>query len=188
MLNISGYTGLLLGAQVAGIGANLFAARQQNRLTEMGIEADRGNLATQMQQEELAFTEANIASVQNLREVMATQRAIMGARGQNPGAGSALAVANKSIRAHEADKAARDLSKSFRQKQFQNANSLFDIKKAGARSKFGASLLNTGISNLNLNSLIGGFTQQKGTKTLAQYQDDFYQAPSYKNIFGTKRK
>lgn len=158
------YDAMLLGAQAAGIGANLYAARQQQRMTELGIEVEQGEVALRMKEEQLAFTEANIASLDQLQEVMATQRAILGARGQAPGVGSALAVGNKSTRAQSADQRARNLSKSFRQNQYEGTQSLLGIKKAGARAQFGNSLIAGGLSSFNLNMSIGEYIE-KNKKT-----------------------
>lgn len=164
MQQITGYQAMLLGAQAAGIGANVFAAYQQKRAVEAGISVEQGDLRLRMEQEELAFTEANIESIRNLQEVMATQRAIAGARGQNPGVGSSLAVANKSIRAQKADEQARGLSKSFRKSQYENMSRLLNVKKATAKAAFGGSLIESGMSTLSLNTTIGEFIQQNKTK------------------------
>ena len=160
MSGILAYQAMLLGAQAAGIGANIFAAYQQRKMVESGIAVDQGDLKLRMKQEELAYTEANVESLGQLQEVMATQRAIMGARGQNPGVGSALAAANKSVRAQSADQAARDLSKSFRQAQLSGMSGLLNIKKAGARATFGNSLIEGGLSTLDLNTTIGELIQK----------------------------
>lgn len=160
MTAITGYQAMLLGAQAAGIGANLYSAYSQKKMADYDIEVERGALGVRRGQEELSFAEANLQSLQELQEVMATQRAIMGARGQNPGVGSALAAANKSLRAQGADEKARALSKDFRTAQLDSMSRLLNIKKAGARAQFGASLIEGGLSTLNLNTTIGEFIQK----------------------------
>lgn len=173
MTTVTGYQAMLLGAQAAGIGANLYASYQQKKMAEYGFELEKGEINLRKGQEELSFAEANLASLQELQEVMATQRAIMGARGQNPGVGSALAAANKSLRAQSADEKARALSKDFRNAQLDSMSRLLNIKKAGARAQFGASLIEGGLSTLNLNTTIGEYIQKnkKTIKTLDNNQN-----------------
>ena len=76
---MANYQALLLGAQAAGIGLNLYAAR--NAAGQSGIEVDRAQMQVRAEQEQLAFQEANIASLESFAETLSTQRAILAARG-----------------------------------------------------------------------------------------------------------
>lgn len=158
---MANYQALLLGAQAAGIGVNLYAARSEKRAVGAGIEAERAQLSLRMEQEQLAFQEANIASLEGLAEVLSTQRAIQAARGTSTNAGSAVAISEKSIRNQSADTQARKLNKVFREQQMKGLNSLLNIKQAGAEAKFGASLIETGLSAFNLNTSIGQWLNNK---------------------------
>lgn len=159
------YNAILLAAQAAGIGANLYAERQKRKMAEQGVAVEQAQNKLRMQEEQLAATEATNASLEQLREVLATQRTIAGARGQNPGQGSALALANKAISAQSADERALGLSSSFRQSQLSNMSRLLGIKKAQARTEFGGNLIKTGLKSFSLNqtinSLVNGFGGNK---------------------------
>ncbi len=160
------YEALLLGAQVAGIGANLYAARNERRMTEAGLSIEQGELGLRQKQEQLAFTEANIASIEQLQEVLATQRAMAGARGVNPGVGSALAASNKSVRAQGADERARGLSNLFRKSQLDGMSKLLNIKKATSRAQYGNTMLGAGLNSFSLNTTIGDFINSSKTSNV----------------------
>lgn len=171
MSGITGYQSMLLGAQAAGIGADLYSAYSKKKIADAGLELEKGDINIRKGQEELSYAEANLASLQELQEVMATQRAIMGARGQNPGVGSSLASANKSERAHGADQRARELSKTFRQSQLDGMSRLLNIKKAGNRAAFGGSLIESSLNSLSLNKTIGEFIQDN-KKSIKTFNND----------------
>lgn len=182
---MTSYQAILLGAQAAGFGANLYAAYNQKKMSQYGIEVERGELGLRRQEEELSYAEANLESLKTLQEVLATQRAISGARGQMPGVGSSLAAANKAQAAQAADERARKLTKDFRTSQLDSMNRLLNIKKAGVRGEFGSSLISSGLSNLNLNASIGEFinkakqpktttTSKKGSPLITKNQPAYF--------------
>ncbi len=165
------YQAMLLGAQAAGIGVNLLAARTEKRAANAAIEAERSQLKLRAEQEDLAFIEANTASLENLAETLSTQRAILAARGTAAGFGSAYSLAEKSVRAQKADENARKLNKTFQESQMQGLNRLLNIKRAGAQAKFGATLLETGLSAFNLNTSIGQWLNNKQKTTGTKIQN-----------------
>lgn len=161
------YQALLLGAQAAGIGASILSSNSTRKATQSAIEAERAQLDLRAEQEQLAFAEANIASIESLSEVLAGQRALLAARGTNAGQGSAFAVAQKSVRTQSADTEARKLNQKFREAQMQGLNRLLNIKSKTTNAQFGTSLLETGLSSFNLNSSIGQWLNSQapgGTK------------------------
>lgn len=170
------YQALLLGAQAAGIGTNLLAGRAKRGTQRAAIAAERSQLELRMEQDQLAFKQANIASLEHLNETLATQRAIQGARGTAAGQGSALAIAEKSIRNQKSDEKALALNKIFRENQTQGLNRLLNIREIGASAEFGASMLETGINTFSLNTSIGKWLQGKS------------KSPSSSNNFVTKNK
>lgn len=176
MSGMTSYQAILLGAQAAGMGANLYAAYNQKKSAKYAIETERGELGLRRSQEELSFAESNLESLRELQEVLASQRAIMGARGQMPGVGSSLAAANKAIAAQGSDERARKLTKDFRNAQLDSMNRLLNIKKSGIRAGFGASLIEGGLNAINLNTTIGKYLQtgkQTSTTTKTTKKGNF---------------
>ena len=165
------YKAILLGAQAAGIATNIFAESRSNRISRMGYEIDQRELGLRMQEEELAFTQANTANLERLRETLATQNAILGARNQLPGQGSALAATNKSLENFAADKTALRLSQSFRKSQLQGLERLAGIKQATSRLESGNKLLAAGLNMFNANELLG--------KALKKKSDEFEKKGGY---------
>ena len=164
------FQAILLGAQAAGISASIYSEIQGNRIRGRGAELEQRELGLRMQQEELAFTQANIENLQNLRETLATQNAILGARGQASGQGSALAVQNKSIANFNADTEAMRLNKTFRQSQYKALEKLQGIKLASSRQESSNRILGQG---LNMFSISESLYKKRGDKTKTSKPTDF---------------
>lgn len=117
---------MLLATQAAGIGMNLYARNKAKKYEEMGMQYSRmgaqleaNEMGLRMEQEVLASKEQSLISTENLREVLASQRAIFASRGTKAGQGSAHGVQEKSIRTYNADERARKLSLDFKNKPFR---------------------------------------------------------------------
>lgn len=144
---------ILLGAQAAGIGANIYSSRQQARAERAGADIDEGNMKLRMQQEQIAFSQQNIADLTNLRETLAAQRAATSARGQLPGAGSVLAVTNKSIANFNADRSARALNVSFREDYMKGMMGLSRAALGASKAQRGGNLMAQGANMFSVNTL-----------------------------------
>ena len=162
------YKAILLGAQAAGVATNLFAESRANKTSRLGYDIDQRELQLRMQEEELAFTQANTANLERLRETLSTQNAILGARNQLPGQGSALAIQNKSLENFSADKTALRLSQAFRKSQLKGLERLAGIKQASSRIESGNKLLASGLNMFNANEILG--------KSLKEKSEDFDEA------------
>ena len=155
------YNAMLLGAQAAGIGAGIYASGQQRRAEAAGAAIDEGALKLRMQQEQLAFTQANIADLNNLAETLSAQRAILGARGQASGSGSAAALANKTIAQYGEDKQSRQLNASFRKDYITSMIRLRRANLGSSRAAYGSSLIGQSMNMFSFNS----FMPQQTTTT-----------------------
>jgi len=147
---------ILLAAQAAGIGANLYANRAQNRIESKGLALDEESVKLRMKQESLAAQQETLQDLTTLRETLASQRAIAGARGQNPGQGSIKALEQKSVRAQSTDERMRNLNKSFREKYAESLSRLKRIEHQGTKAQRGVQLLGQSINMFDFNSLYGG--------------------------------
>ena len=76
------YEAMLLSARIAGFGANLFAARQQKRMTEAGIGIERGEIGLRMQQEQLRQLRPILHLLSNYRKCWQPRGPFMGLGGR----------------------------------------------------------------------------------------------------------
>jgi len=146
---------LLLGAQAAGIATSIFANESQNRIGKAGLGVDRAQLALRMEQETLAATQETLFDLQNLRETLSTQAAIMGARGQRTGVGTAHAITQKSLNAYGQDENARRINKGFRESYLNSMSRLKRIESEGMKAQRGVQLIGQSLNMLDFSSLFG---------------------------------
>lgn len=147
---------LLMGAQAAGYGIDLYAKRQQQKMAGRGAELDKRQLDLQFQQEQLASTEAAYMNAERLREALASQRALFAARGQSSSQGTPLTLTAGQIGAFNADENARQISMSFRKHQLDAQKRLINI---GLHTQKFSNKLDSamkGINLLNFNGMMGG--------------------------------
>ena len=144
---------LLLGAQAAGIGFNIWQNKRQSRYEAMGAQIEQQEMQLQMQQEALASTQQSLANTEQLRDVLATQRAIFASRGTSSRA--AFTAGQTSLRAYNADEQARELSLTFRKHQTETAQRLKSLNLYAGKQKRKADLFGQSLSLLNFNGLGG---------------------------------
>lgn len=146
---------LLLAAQAAGIATNLYAERSQQRFERTGERLTEAQIGLRMNQEQLANTEQTLYQTEQLRETLASQRAIFAARGQSVGSGSARAITEKSMRAFSQDQQARSISQGFRKHQLESNLRLMNIGTQARQSRrAGRRLLQT-MQTFDFNSIFG---------------------------------
>ncbi len=184
------YNSILLGAQAAGIATDFYSQRQARKAAQAGYGLDEGELQLRMQEEQMAFTQANTENLERLRETLSTQNAILGARGQMAGVGSALASQTKAVGEYSADKEAMRLSKLFRENQFKGMQRLSKIKQAGSRIESGNRMLQSGLNMFSLSESLyskkpGASSKSIGTGTPAYKKLDL---PSLRPNLGTRGK
>ena len=151
---------LLLAAQAAGLAANVYANSQQNKIAGAGGRIDESMLQQRMEQETLAATQETLADLTNLRETLASQRAILGARGQAAGQGTAKSLEQKSIRAYGADAEAKRLNANFRKGYLESVNRLKKVEQSGLKAQRGTQLLGQSLNMVDFNSLYGLYTDK----------------------------
>jgi hypothetical protein len=147
---------LLLATQAAGIGLNLYANKQQNKIEGLGYKLEEGQLNLRMQQELLVASQQQLGDLTRLQENMATQRAVFAARGTNAGQGSARTIMEASGRAYREDERARKLNTDFRRNYIDSLKRLQRIEHAGLKSNRAAKQLQSGLNMFSFNEIFGG--------------------------------
>jgi len=129
---------VLLAAQAAGTVISLFGQREQYKIGKRASQLEDAQMSLRLQQEEIASMEQSIFNINQLGETLATQRALMAARGGIAGVGSNLAAEQKSVSAFNADERARQLSLNFRSEAITAQKAMNKLTLAGKRSELGA--------------------------------------------------
>ncbi len=161
---------MVMGAMAAGAALDIYQSKRKERFTRMGEQIERDEMRLQMQQEQLASSEQSLFQGEQLRDILATQRALAASRGQLSGVGSNRAISESSIRAFNADEHARELSQSFRKHQYESAQRLQGLNRLARNTERRYSNIAKGIN------LAGGFAQagsfgdwQKASKRKAKW-------------------
>lgn len=159
---------LLLAAQAAGVGLNLYASRQQNKLEGLGYKIDAGNINMRMQQELLMASQQQLSDLGNLEETLASQRAVFAARGTQAGQGSARTIMEASKKAYAEDERARRLNTDFRRNYMDSLKRLQRIERAGLKSTRAAQMAVSGLNMFSFNEVFGGnkMPEKPTSKTL----------------------
>lgn len=147
---------LLLAAQAAGVGLNLYANKQQSKIEGLGYQLEEGQLNVRMQQELLVASQQQLSDLNRLQENMATQRAVFAARGTNPGQGSARTIMEASSKAYQEDERARKLNTDFRKNYIESLKRIQRIEHAGLKSNRAAKQLQSGLNMFSFNEIFGG--------------------------------
>lgn len=167
---------LILGAQAAGIAFDAYGRHKQHqankkdyRAAERAYNENIGNLFQmaaievkqldiQMQEDQLVSTEESLMASQGLREILATQRAVIAARGQAAGAGTARVLSQPTVQKFNMDEFARSVNKSFRVYQSKSLQNLTMLNAQNRQSdmKFELEGMKRGVKNQR-NQLIAGF-------------------------------
>ena len=87
----------MLAMEAAGMVTNFIGEQQQQKLADLGAQLDQSAIENQIETSRLQTAQSSYASMVQLRKTLGTQAAIFAARGQQGGAGSALAISQESI-------------------------------------------------------------------------------------------
>lgn len=149
-----------MGAQAAGIVTSIYSKKQQYKTQARAQQLEEAQIDLRMKQEQLAFEEQGLASVENLREVMASTQALFAAQGRTPGIGTTAAIERRSTTAFGRDERARELSKGFREHYYSSQKAVSRMTLASEKKKNKADRVSSVLNMINFNDLsegVGGF-------------------------------
>lgn len=150
---------MLMAAQAAGQAVNIWQTSQASRTVGLGVSLDRQQLDLRMQQETLLSTERALQNSEQLRNVLSSQAAIMGARGQMPGVGSAQAIQQGALKEYGADERVRKMNLSFKKSQLEAQKLFTSLEAGGKKAALGYSIGEKSIQQLNFNTLFSGINK-----------------------------
>jgi len=146
---------LLMGAQAAGMLLDASSQRKANRWSDRGRQLDEAEINLRMNQERLQFEQESLSSLENLREVMASQRAMFAAQGRMPGVGSTRSIEERSKTQFTNEERARGLSQGFREHYLKSQVALSQIGASGKKAQQGMDLFSKSLNMFNPGSFQG---------------------------------
>lgn len=132
----------LMGAQAAGLVGDIWASASSQSMAKRGQQLEEQQLDLRLKQERIASNEQSLANLEQLQEVLATQRAFAAVRGAMPGIGSNLAVEQKSISNFNKDEQARLLNLEFGAQQRKAQMAVGRLSAFGKQAESGAKTFN----------------------------------------------
>ena len=169
----------LYAMQAAGMVTDFFGTLQQQELNDLGAKLQQAGIEANINQTRLETEEQSLQALVKLRKTLGTQLAIFGARGTNPGQGSAFSLLNESISNSNADERIRRMNELAQETSLRGQGLISKLNNSSGNSnlwqgfasrtinKFGTSSLGNGSSGASAFSgskaSAYGLTQQAGT-------------------------
>ncbi len=158
---------VIMGAQAAGMVGDVWATSASLKSAKLGQQLESSQFDLRLKQEQVASQEQTMASLEQLSEVLATQRAMASIRGGLPGIGSNAAMEQKSISNFNKDEKSRSLSLEFLGQRVQAQKSVGKLSLSGKEAEAGAGLFNRGFKQLPLNEWMTSLDKKNKDTTKA---------------------
>lgn len=112
---------LLLAMQAAGMVFDFLGTKQQEQFYKMGQQLQGAALDSNLAQVKLEAEEGSLMGLNNLRQTLGTQIAVMAARGTSTAGGSAVSLLNESQGNFNADERVRRLNQMGKENQLRSS-------------------------------------------------------------------
>jgi len=126
---------LLLAMQAAGMITDYFGTKNQDELMNMGMKVQRAGIESNLYQTRLESQEASLQAMQQLRQTLGSQIAVMAARGTSTAGGSAVSLLNESISNFNSDERIRKLNLLGRENQLRAGSAMSRLQYSSDSSK-----------------------------------------------------
>ncbi len=151
----------LMGAQAAGLVGDIWASHASNSIGRRGQQLEEAQLDLQLKQERIASNERSLMNLEQLQEVLATQRAMASIGGGLPGIGSALAIEQRSVSNFNKDENARLLNLEFSAQHQKAKIAVGRLSVLGKRAEAGAKIFNQAFNMIPTNELFDKYKKPK---------------------------
>lgn len=126
---------LMLGMQAAGMIYDYMGTENEQDLLDRAQQMKEAAINSQIQQTRLQTANDSLHAMQNLRQTLGSQIAVMAARGQSTGAGSAASILNESQANFNADEKMRNLNQIIRENQLKTGMQLSSLQNEADSSR-----------------------------------------------------
>ena len=149
--------------QAAGAIGDIIGTGSQQKVLRRGAELQQANIENSIAEQQLAASLAAVDSMKALRQLLATQRAIFGARGQNPGAGSAAIATGTAVHEAGVDERIRRMNLLAREHNLRAQSSLVGLHALAGETQLGQQLSQRLFQQIPFSELQKTVGEKKGT-------------------------
>ena len=151
------FSGALLAFQAAGLVTDYRATKSSQKLIQQGRALEQASIDTNLEAIRLESSEASLAEMKQLRQNLGTQMAMQAARGNAPGAGSSVTMANASIGAFNTDERKRRMNLLAKEANLRASNILSGLHSLQSETQLGQALTSRIINTLPVSSAADSF-------------------------------
>lgn len=130
----------LLGMQAAGNIMDFMGTEQEKRLGRMGTQVEQSQIQTRLEQERTSAAMASLDAMTQLRQTLATQRAVYAARGTDTSTGNAFFFGQQSLRNFNSDERIRRMNLLSREADLRAAGVLSGMHQLASETRMGQEL------------------------------------------------
>jgi len=126
-----------IDSAIGSIEPTIQGLESRSRGINEGAAIDQQMLDLQMQQSRLASRQRSLSNIENLREVLSSQRALFAARGQSIGQGPAVYAAQKSINQFGREETARRINQKYGELAIKGHKALTELNRGYSQEQIG---------------------------------------------------
>lgn len=145
---------LLLAMQAAGMVVDYYGTQRQKEIGRMGQKVEQAGIETNIAMTRAEAEDASLRSMENLRQTIGSQAAIMAARGTQAGSGSALAVRNESVKAYQDDERTRRMNLLAKEATLRAGGVLSGLHQYASETRLGQAMTKRFMENIPMSSFI----------------------------------
>ena len=150
-------SGLLLGAQAAGVVMDYVGTQQQIEMGRVGAKLEQASIGANLSMTRLQAEQASTAAMENLRQTIGSQIAIFAARGVRSGAGSAATITANTVGNASADERTRRMNLLAKEAELRAGGVLSGLHQLTSETQLGQALTKRIVSNLPASSIFDKF-------------------------------
>ena len=151
----------LLGMQAAGAIGDFVGTQAQMEVGRLGHEVDMAQLNTRLEEEQLAASQAALSGMQQLRQTLSYQHAVLAARGQ-AGTGSAGFAAQHAIDTQARDARLQRMNLLSREAQLRAHGALSGMHQLSSETQLGQAMSRRMFEQLPFSEAAQNLARQRG--------------------------
>lgn len=155
------FSGVLLAFQAAGLVTDYRATKSSQKLIQKGRQLEQAAIETNLEAVRLESGQASLDEMKQLRQNLGTQIAMQAARGNAPGAGTALTLQNEAVSNFNADERTRRMNLIAKESQLRASNILSGLHTLQSETQLGQAMTSRLVNTLPLSSAVDEFRKSK---------------------------
>ena len=139
--------------QASGTIADVTATHEERALGRLGSSVEQERINTRLEEERTAAAINSLDSMQQLRQILASQRTMFAARGQSATAGTAFDIQQASVSEFESDERTRRMNLLMKESTLRSAGASSSLSTLSSETKLGKSLSQRAFDKVDFSEL-----------------------------------